>query len=336
MKAAAFLPLVLLIACAAPRADESSPAFPVPVRPLGFDLTAPLPPIAVTGLDVIAPDGNPLASPLRLREDGVYALRVFVKYTETMLSQPLTLSAVLDSGGPVREATSPLKGPVDGAPVLVLDLPLRLEPGQGSGESVLRISAARVGDVPAGGIKSWPLAVLPAFVAPVPAHSTLDARRVAEVFGDKAVLLDARFRLGKGAGLELPVPSALTGVSIRAVGIISSVAWLPRQDRNKSGLIVATVAAASPAGEETFPMRLGVETLQVDHESFAKNRALAVSDVQVFSEWTQGDADKARIRRNYKASCPLSAPHPLKSITVRHVGAAAVVQVDGILLLPVE
>lgn len=336
MKAAALLPLALLGACAALCAEGPVPAFPVPVRPLGFELSAPLPPVTVTGLDVVAPDGKFLAPPLRLREDGVYTLRVAAKYTEYAGSQPLTLSAVLDSGGPVREATAPVKGSSDGAPIPVVELPLRLEPAQGSGESVLRISATRAGDAPPGVVQSWPLAVFLAFVEPVPAHSTLDARRVAGVFGAKAVLLDARFRLGKGASVEVPLPTVLAGVSIRAVGIVSSVAWLPRQDQNRSGLLLATVEAASPAGDETFPLRLGVETLQVDHEAPAKNRTLAVGELQVFAEWVQGKADKARTRRNFAVSCPLSSPHALKSVAVRHVGAAAIVQVDGILLLPAE
>ena len=326
--------LLLLNACAAFSAEEATPAFPVPVRPLGYDLTAPLPPIAVIGLDVIAPDGKLLSPPLRLREDGAYTLRILAKYTEDAGSQPLAMAAVLDSGGPVREAAVPVKGRSDGARIPVLELPLRLEPGQGAGEAVLRIGVKRTDDAPTGVIQSWPLAVLPAFVEPVPAHNTLDARRVAEVFGDKAVLLDARFRLGKGAAVELPVPPTLAGVSIRAVGIVSSLAWLPRQDRGKPGLVVANVELTPPDGKETIPLRLGVETLQVDHEAFAKNRALAAVDIRVFSEWTQGPADKARIRRNYAVVCPLNAPHSLKSITVRHAGAAAVVQVDGILLLP--
>ncbi len=326
--------LVLAGACSALCAEEPAPAFPVPVRPLGFDMSAPLAPLAVTGLDVIAPDGKPLAPPMQLREDGTYTLRVYAKYTEQAGSRPLALSAVLDSGGPVREATVPVPGRVDGAVIPVLELPLRLEPGQGAGESVLRFTAKRTDGAPSGAISSWPLAVLPAFVEPVPGRSTLDAHRIAEVFGDKAVLLDARFRLGKGATVELPVPPSLAGVSIRAVGVVSSLAWLPRQDRDKSGLVVARVKAVAPTGEDSFPLRLGVETLQVDHEAFAKSKVLAATDIQVFSEWHPGAADKTRIRRNYMALCPLYSPRPLTGITVSHAGAAAVIQVDGIVLLP--
>ncbi len=336
MKTAALLPLVVLGVCAATHAGESTPAFPVPVRPLGFDMAAPVPPVAVTGLDVIAPDGKPLAPPLRLREDGAYTLRVFAKYTESAGTMPLDLSVVLDSGGPFREAAVPVKRPSDGMNPVALELPLRLEPGQGAGESVLRITAKRADDPPPGVIPSWPLAVLPAFVEPVPARSTLDARRVAEVFGENAVLLDARFRLGKGASLELAVPEKLAGVSVRAVGVVSSLAWLPRQDRGKSGLMVAQVETASADGTEMLPLRLGVETLQVDHDAFAKNLALSVGDVKVFSEWTQGAADKAQTRRNYAAICPLKSPRPMKSVTVRHAGSAAVIQVDGVLLLPAQ
>ena len=290
--------------------------------------------MALAGLDVIAPDGTPLAPPLRLREDGTYILRIHARPAEYPGTRPLILSAALDSGGPVRETTTPVTANPDGARMQTLELPLRLEPAQGSGESVLRISAARVGAAPSGGIQSWPLAVLPAFVVPMAARCTLDPRRVAEVYGNNAVLLDARFRLGKGASLEFPVPSTLSGVPVRAVGIVSSVAWLPRQDRNRSDLVVATVTVTAPIGEESFPLRLGVETLQVDHEAFAKNRALETGRVNVFSEWTQGEADKMRIRRNYAASCTLNSPRELKSITVRHAGDTAVVQVDGILLLP--
>ena len=336
MKAAALMPLVLLGVCAALSAQESAPAFPVPVRPLGFDLSAPLPPVAVTGLDVVAPDGKSLAPPLRLREDGVYTLRVTAKYTESAGDQPLTLSAVLDSGGPVREAAVPVSGRAEGVALPVLELPLRLEPARGSGESVLHISATRVGDAPSGAVRSWPLAVFPAFVEPVPAHSTLDARRITEVFGEKAVLLDARFRLGKGASVELSLPPALAGVSIRAIGIVSSIAWLPRQDRNRSDLLLASLAVNSPEGEERFPLRLGVETLPVDGEFFAKKEALAANEVQVFSQWVQGRDDQARTRQNYAASCSLNTPRALKSIVVKHDGAVAVVQVDGVLLLPTE
>lgn len=336
MKGAGLVALFLLGACAALCAEESAPAFPVPVRPLGFDLSTPLPPVVLTGLDVVAPDGKLLAPPLRLREDGTYTLRIAAKPTPHAVRQSLTMSAVLDSGGPVREATAPMAGTPDGAAVTMLELPMRLEPAQGAGESVLRISVTRAGDGAPGVIRSWPLAVFPAFVEPAPAPCGLDARRVAEVFGNKAVLLEARFRLGKGAELELPVPPALSGVSIRAVGIVSSVAWLPRQDRANAGLVLATVTATPPDGGEAFPLRLGEETLQVDHEAFAKNRVLKAEHVRVFSEWTQGDAEKARIRRNYAASWPLNPHRALKSVTVRHAGVAAVVQVDGIVLLPAE
>jgi hypothetical protein len=336
MRAAALLSLGLLGACAALCAEESAPAFPVPVRPLGFDLAAPLPPVAVTGMNVIAPDGKPITPPLQLREDGLYSLRVAVKNTENAVREPLTLSAALDSGGPVRAATAAIPDSPEAAPAQILTLPLRLEPAQGSGESVLRISAARTGDGHAGIVQSWPLAVFPAFVIPVAAPSTLDAGRVAAFYGSKSVLLNARFRLGKGASVEVRVPPALSGVSISAVGIVSSVAWLPRQDRNRSGLVLATVKAAAPSGQETFPLRLGVETLQVDHEAFAKNRALDTDRVRVFSEWSQGSDEKSPVRRNYAATFPLELPHGLRSITVKHVGVAAVVQVDGIVLLPAE
>jgi len=81
-------------------------------------------------------------------------------------------------------------------------------------------------------------------------------------------------------------------------------------------------------------LRLGVETLQVDHGAFTKNRALETADVQTFSEWTQGPSGKEQIRRNYAAACLLKVPHSLKGISVRHTGPGAVIQVDGILLLP--
>ncbi len=336
MKGAAFLVLVFLGACDALCAEAPAPVFPVPVRPLGFELGAPLAPVSVTGLDVIAPDGRSLSPPLRLREDGTYILRLFVKYADASGSQPVTLSAALDSGGPVRETASPTLDRTPAGTVQTLELPLRFEPAQGSGESELRIGATRSGETPPGAVRFWPLAVLPVFVEPVPAPCALDAHRVKEVFGDRAVLLDARFRLGKGAFLELPVPPALAGVAIRAVGVVSSVAWLPRQDRDKPGLVVATVSAQFSDGEDTVPLRLGAETLQVDHESFGKSRASADGHTRVFSEWTQGEAEKRQTRRNYAAVCPLGSSRPVQRILVKRADTAAVVQVDGILLVPAE
>ena len=333
MKTAALTPLLVLGVCAALAAQQQgAPAFSIPVRPLGLEMSAPMSPLTVTGLDVLAPDGTLLAPPLRLRENGVYTLRVAVGPADQAGTMPLALAVELNSGGPLRRAETVL--PVSAGKAPVCELPLRLEAGQGAGESVLRLAVKRTGDAPEGAVSFWPVAVLPAFVDPVPAACTLDRGRVKDFFGDRAVLLDARFRLGKGASMELPVPPALADVTIYAVGVVTSAAWLPRQDRNRTGLALASVTLVGAEPEASFPLRLGRETLQVDQDAHGQDRSPADTAVRVFSEWTVGKGEKQRIRRNYGAVCALHAAQTVTGVRISHTGADAVVQVDGIVLLP--
>ena len=333
MKTAALTPFLVLGVCAALSArQQGEPAFSIPVRPLGLEMSAPMAPLTVTGFDVLAPDGRLLVPPLRLREDGVYTLRVAVGPANQTGTMPLALTAELNSGGPLRHAETVFSTSAGMAPPL--EVPLRLEAGQGAGASVLRLAVKRTGDAPEGVLSFWPVAVLPAFVEPVPAACTLDRGRIKDFFGDRAVLLDARFRLGRGASIELPVPPALADVTIYAVGVVTSAAWLPRQDRNRTGLALASVTLVGAEPEESFPLRLGRETLQVDHDAYAQGRSSVDTEVRVFSEWTTGEGEKQRIRRNYGTVCALHSARTVTGVRISHTGADAVVQVDGIVLLP--
>lgn len=322
---------LLLSAWAAGAAAEGGVTIPLPARPLAFELEHPAAPLEVASLSLSDGADGALSGPLRLEEGRAYDWEA--AWRRTHAGRPggaASLVLRLDLGGPVREFSCPVVWTETGAEPC--SGRFVLPPGTGSGRSTLTLLLS----VEEGGAaRTWPLAVLPATVVPAAAPSTLDDARIREVFGPDAVRLGARFRLGPGAALEIPVPE---GVPFSRVGLVSSIAWLPRQDRRRmAGAVFASLEAAGAAGAaplSAFPIRLGVETLQTDGSAFDRERALEKRAVPRFDTWTVGGPDGPSPRGNYYAVFDLPQPHEVRILRLGRPEGDGVLLVDELVLLP--
>lgn len=329
-RALAALALVLS-AWSAVSAAEGGVTIPLPARPLAFELEHPAAPLEPASLTLNDSTGGTLAGPLVLHGGRDYDWRVLWRPGHAMLPRrESTLVLRLDMGGPFRESECRVlwaersPEPCSGR--------LSLPAASGSGRSTLTLLLS----VAEGGAATvWPLAVVPVTVEPVPAPSTLSDARIREVFGADAVRLNVRFRLGPGAALEIPVPE---GVPFSRAGFVGSMAWLPRQERLRgAGRLMAEFQALEDGqdGETlSFPIRLGVETLQTDHEAFDRETTLEKDAVPLFDTWTVDGPGGPSPRSNYHAVFAPGRRFVPRALRVALVADEGVLQVDELVLLP--
>lgn len=313
----------LLLACSLVAA--AGEGIPIPVRPPAETLARPAAPLEVAELVLRDAKGAALAPPLVLAEGEGYDWSAGWRAPAPVTGGDYRLAVTLDISGPVvnSEAVVPWNGPTPGVCAGRLEIP----PVTGSGRAVLRV--VLLPGVSAGADPGWVLAVLPVAVTPCPAESRVSPDRVRELFGAAARPIGRRVRVGPGASVDLAVPDP--SVAFSRVVIVSSVGWLPRQDRRRAGQVMATVTPVPVEGRsESFPLRLGRETLQTDHQAFAREKALEQGAVPVFDTWTVGDGAG---RCNYWAEYR-TGPRCLSAVRITHAGTAGVLLVDEVVLVP--
>ena len=313
----------LFLACLFAAAGDG---IPIPVRPPAETLARPAAPLEVAELVLRDAGGVALAPPLVMTEGEGYDWSVGWRVPALVTGGDYRLAVTLDISGPVvtSETVVPWDGPAPGACAGRLEIP----PVTGSGRAVLR--AVLLPGPSAEEDPGWVLAVLPVEVLPKPVASRVSPDRVRELFGDAARPIGRRVRVGPGASVELAVPDP--SVPFSRVVVVSSVGWLPRQDRRRAGQVMATVTPVPVSGgSESFPLRLGRETLQTDHRAFAREKALEREAVPVFETWTAGDGGD---RANYWAEFRPARPLRLSAVRITHAGTSGVLQVDEVVLLP--
>lgn len=314
----------LLLACSLVAA--AGEGIPVPVRPPAETLARPAAPLEVAELVLRDAEGAALAPPLVMAEGESYDWSAGWRAPAWVNGGEYRLAVTLDISGPVVASEAPVtwRGSVPEDCAGRLEIP----PVTGSGRAVLR--AVLLPGASAGQDPGWVLAVLPVAVTPRPAESRVSPDRIRELFGDGARPLGRRVRVGPGAEVALAVPDP--SVPFSQVVVVSSVGWLPRQDRRRAGQVMATVTPVPVEGPpESFPLRLGRETLQTDHEAFARDKALDKETVPVFETWTVGGGEK---RANYWAGFRPARPLRLSAVRIRHAGKSGVLLVDEVVLLP--
>ena len=318
--------LTVLLLAALPPAAWTAGGVPVPVRPPAEMLARPAAPLEVAAITLRDAEGAALTPPLVMAEGRAYDWSVEWRAPAAVAGGDYRLAVTLDISGPVVASETPVSwnGPVPAECGGRLEIP----PVTGSGRAALRavLLPANAAEKDPG----WVLAVIPVEVTPCPAASRISPDRIREVFGEGARRVGVRVRLGPGAAAELAVPDP--AVAFSRVVVVSSVGWLPRQERRRAGQAVAAVSAVPVDGaEEVFPLRLGRETLQTDHAAFAREKSLEKATVPVFDTWTAGDGGH---RRNYAAEFRLSRPRCLSQVRISHAGESGVLLVDEVILLP--
>jgi hypothetical protein len=316
------LPLFLVCSLGAAAGD----GIPIPVRPPAETLARPAAPLEVAELVLRDAKGTALAPPLVMAEGEGYDWSAGWRAPAPVTGGDYRLAVTLDISGPLvaSETGVSWSGSTPGACAGRLEIP----PATGSGRAVLRV--VLLPGASAGKDPGWVLAVLPVAVTPCPAESRVSPDRIRELFGAAARPLGRRVRVGPGASVDLAVPDP--SVAFSRVVVVSSVGWLPRQDRRRAGQVLATVTPVPVEGRpESFPLRLGRETLQTDHEAFAREKALEKGAVPVFETWTAGDGGG---RCNYWAEYRADRPRCLSAVRISHAGASGVLLVDEVVLVP--
>ncbi len=318
--------LAVLLPLAGAWCDGGRTFIPIPARPLSLEMEAPVAPVELRGLCVEDEAGVPAGRPLSLSEGGTYRWFFQMEPAEPA-PEALRLSARIESSGAVRTMTVPLSSMEGG----VLSREWRLEPVFGSGDSVLRVALERC--AADGGVeKSWPLAVMPLFVSPVAESSAVKAEKITGAFGADAIRLDRRFRIGPGAGMTLPVDEKAAGRKIRAVAVVSSVAWLPWRSLAGWGRPMATLSVAGEQGfKQEFPLRLGPDILPNEEPLVDQMGLDRRGRAALFEAWKTGGGQP---RQRYRTVIALDRPAALHEITLTHAWTRGMVLVDEVVLLP--
>ncbi|MCC6145888.1 MAG: hypothetical protein IT368_18930 [Candidatus Hydrogenedentes bacterium] len=265
-----------LIICACARAQEVTPVYPIPARPLLFELASPFPPATLVGLNLAQGSRRYADTPARL-EEGI-PLEVRLYWQCKRLETDAEVHLRIEGAGPTFHAAAPVpmtSWEVDGTYPQSCALPLpRL---RYSGKGTLRISIETEGP-------EQVLFAMPVFIVPTGAPSPVADADLQTFFGADTQRLGEAVRLGPGATIAWPVPVP----TIHRVGIVSGVHHDPSLKQGEAVAAIRFYQAEALLAE--VPVQAGVNTAASNYAYYPAGY-IDAEPIQVFSRRMAGGND---------------------------------------------
>lgn len=306
-----------------------SPAYPVPSRPMLFELEGPPIPLALCGLDLFA-NGEPVSTPPFQYTEGS-TLTAGLHLTPTgILPTESRVRIEIEGAGPRLSKEYPLT--LAGGRIGVRSLQqVQLRHGRGivNGDATLTISYLSHGD------ESRPalLFAVPIHIRPRAAHSTVGDASLEGAFGPRFVRLNAAFRLGRNAAIMLNPPDGLPW-KVGALGLVSATAYDPSPKRGQE---ICSIMCTDASGAVAVGLvKHGITTAKSDHDYYPDG-ALETVKLRPFSTTpaSRPAADGSPFNTYmYSSVVPLSKPMMPVDITLRSVASNGVFDVKEVVLLP--
>jgi hypothetical protein len=258
----------LLLPVSGLNAQEVMPAYPIPARPLLFELDTPSPAADLAGLDLTQAERRLVDTSPRLEEGLPLNVRLYWECRRKVAEAEVHLR--IEGAGPTFHAAHKIvttNWQTGGVYLASYELPLpRL---RYSGKAALRISIeAEEGE--------QTLYALPVFITPTGAPSPVKAQEIQAFFGDHAQSIGKSVRLGPGALLKFPV----TAKNLNRIGLVSAVHHDPTLKQDEPVALLRCYHADEVVAEVSVVA--GVSTAAANY-NFYRPGYIDAEPIEIFS-----------------------------------------------------